>query len=111
MKTNKMIINILISSLGFFLGGKLLDGVKQHNFISAIVIAIVVAVLNITLGTVLKFLSLGILSFGIFTLFLDAILILIADWFVKDFEVKNFWWALILALIVSVIEGFIHFFM
>ncbi len=103
-----LIINILISAVAFFIGAQLLSGVTVRNFISAIVIAIVVGILNITLGTVLKIITLGILSFGVFTLFLDAVLILVADWFLEDFKVKNFWWALGLATIVAIVNGIGH---
>lgn len=101
----EMIINILISAAAFFIGARLLSGVNIKNFVTAIVIAVVVGVLNITLGVGLKIITLGILSFGIFTLFLDAILILVADWFIPDFKVDNFWWALGLSTIVAIISG------
>ena len=99
------LISILITALTFFLGAQLLSGVTIKNFIYAILVAVVVGVLNLTLGIALKFITLGILSFGIFTLLLDAIIILVADWFLKDFEVKNFWWALGLAAVVAVVDG------
>jgi putative membrane protein len=68
----------------------------------------VIGVLNFTLGTLLKIVTLGILSLGIFTLFLDAILIQLADFFLADFRVKNFWWALGLAAIVSIVSGLLN---
>ena len=100
-----IILNILVSAVAFFVGAHLLSGVTVKNFLAAILVAVVVGVLNFTLGTVLKIITLGLLSFGIFTLFLDAVLILVADWFLEDFKVKNFWWALGLAAIVAVING------
>ena len=70
------IIEILITATAFFASAKLLSGVYVKNFMQAIIIAIVIGVLNFTLGTLLKIATLGILSLGIFTLFLDAIIIL-----------------------------------
>ncbi len=102
------IVSILISALGFFAGAQLLKGVELKSYPKAIIIAIVIALLNITLGVFLKIISLGILSLGIFTLLLDALLIQIADYFVDGFSVKNFWWALFLAAIVSFIERMVH---
>ena len=106
----ELIINILINALAFYIGAQLLSGVTIKNFVYAILVALVVGVLNITLGVGLKIVTLGLLSIGVFTLLLDAILILVADWFLKDFEVKNFWWALILAAIVAVIDGVVGIF-
>jgi len=99
------ILQLLITAAAFTIGAKLLDGIEVKSFVYAILVAVVIAVLNYTLGTVLRIVSLGILSLGVFTFFLDAILIQVADFFLKDFRVKNFWWALGLALIVSITSG------
>ena len=95
------IVNILITAAAFFIGAKLLPGVTMTDVIQAVVVALVVAVLDFTLGSVLKIVSLGILSLGIFNWLLNAILIQVADWFLPKFKVKNFWWALALAAVVS----------
>ena len=104
------IISILVAGTSFFIGGKLLSGVEMKSFGQCIIVALLVGFLDITLGTVLKIVSLGILSFGVFTWFLNAILILVADWFLSGFEVKNFWWALGLAAIVSISGGVLGWF-
>lgn len=102
------IIEVLITAASFFVGAKVLKGVYVKDFIQAVFIAILIGVLNYTLGTFLKIVTLGVLSLGVFTLFLDAILIQVADYFLDDFEVKNFWWALGLAAVVSIVSGMIH---
>jgi len=99
------IINVLVAGASFYLGGKLLSGVSMKSFTQSIIVALLVGLLDITLGTVLKIVTLGILSFGVFTWFLNAILIQVADWFLPGFKVKNFWWALGLAAIVSIASG------
>jgi len=99
------IIIILVNAFAFYLGAHFLSGVSIKKFTTAIVVAIVIAILNVTLGFVLKIVTLGILSLGIFTLLLDAILIQVADYFLKDLYVKNFWWALLLAAVVSILDG------
>lgn len=102
------IIEVLITAAAFFVGAKILRGVYVKDFIQAVFVAILIGVLNYTLGTFLKIVTLGVLSLGVFTLFLDAILIQVADYFLDDFEVKNFWWALGLAAIVSIVSGMIQ---
>lgn len=101
-------ISILISATAFFLAAKFLRGVTIDSFIEAIIVAIVISILSFFLGTFLEIITLGLLTIGIFTLLLDAILIQVADYFLKSFKVQNFWWALALALIVSVIDGVIR---
>jgi putative membrane protein len=96
------ILHILVAGAAFFIGGQLLSGVQLKSFVQAIILAIVVAILDITLGTILKIVTLGLLSIGIFNWLLNAILIQIADFFLDGFKVKSFWWALGLAAIVSI---------
>jgi len=97
--------SLIASAVALYLGSLFLEGVKMRGFGHAIVVVIVLAVLNLTVGTVLKIFTLGILSWGIFNWFLDAILIQVADYFLENFEVKNFWWALGLAAMISIIDS------
>ncbi len=103
--TMDTILNLLIAGLSFFAGAKLLRGVTIKDFVQCIIVAIVVAVLDLTLGTVLKIVTLGILSLSIFNWLLNAIIIQVADWFLPGFKVDNFWWALGLAAIVCIASG------
>ena len=97
------IIAILVSGIAFFVGAKILPGVSVKSFVQAIIVAVVVAVLNYFLGTVLKVLSFGLLALLSFVL--NAIIIMIADWILDGFKVKNFWWALALAIVVSIVTS------
>lgn len=100
-----MIINLIVTAVAFIIGSKLLSGVELKDIFQSVIVAIVVAVLDLTLGTFLKIVTLGILSLGIFTWLLNAILIQVADWFLPGFKVTNFWWALALAALVSIVSG------
>ncbi|MCR9288270.1 MAG: phage holin family protein [Bacteroidetes bacterium] len=100
-----IITKILLNAVAFFLGARFLRGVDIQDFMRAIIVALVMAVLNMSLGLVLKIVSLGLLSWGIFSLILNAILILVADYFLKGFKVDSFWWALALALVVALVNS------
>ncbi|MEM6963181.1 MAG: phage holin family protein [Bacteroidota bacterium] len=102
------IIEILVTAAAFYAGARILKGVYVEDFLQAIIVAIAIGILNFTLGTFLKIITLGILSLGVFTLFLDVILIQVADYFLGSFKVKNFWWALGLAAVVSLVSGFLR---
>ena len=102
-----MIIEILSTALALMVGAYFLKGVKLEGFLQALLVALVVAVLDFTLGNVLRIVTLGLLSFGIFAWLLNAIIIQVADYFLDKFEVKNFWWALVLAGIVSIVATII----
>jgi putative membrane protein len=103
-----MLINILIGSIAFYIGGKLLDGVEMKEGLQCILVAVVVGLLDFTVGNFLRIVTLGLLSLGVFNWLLNAVIILIADWFLNGFKVKNFWWALALAAIVSGVSIILH---
>ncbi len=103
------IINFLVCAAAFFVGAQVLKGVSINSYVQALIVVVVVAVLDMTLGTVLKIVTLGILSLGIFNWFLNALLIQVADWFLPEFKVNNFWWALGLAAFVSATTGVVDY--
>lgn len=104
------IFTALMNGVAVWLGAKYLEGVKVEDFSRAIVIGLVVAVLNSILGTVLDFVpSPGTIArFGLFNLLMDALVLMLADYFLKGLTIKNFWWALALAAVVSAVNMVAH---
>lgn len=104
------LITALLNGLAIWLGSKYLDGVKVTDFSRAIIIGLVVALLNATLGKILHFVPSPerLVSFGLFNLVIDALLLKVADYFLKGLEIKNFWWALALAFLLSIVNGLAH---
>jgi putative membrane protein len=74
-------------------------------------IAAVFAILNVTLGLILRFVTLPLLLLtrGLFSLVLNAVLLLVTDWLVDSLDVESFWAALagaaVISLVAAVIEG------
>jgi len=101
----EFILSILISAAAFYLGAKLLPGVSIKNFTQAIMVALTIAILNLTLGFALTVMTLGLLSLGILKFVLSAILITVADYFLDGLKVQNFLWALALAATVAIFDG------
>ncbi|MFY0601997.1 MAG: phage holin family protein [Cyclobacteriaceae bacterium] len=98
---------LFISSLCVVLASYLLPGVYVEGFLAALVVALVLSILNVTLKPLLIILTipLTIISLGIFLLVINAIIILIADSFVPGFSVNGFWWALLFSFILSIINS------
>lgn len=107
-----IIINILLSSLAVFVTARILPGVTIQNFGSALVVAVVLGVVNALLKPILLLLTLpiNILTLGLFTFVIIAGLVMLVDTIVPGFSVKNFWWALAFALVLSVINFFLGIF-
>lgn len=105
-----IIVNLLITGLAVYLTAKFLPGVKIDGYGSAIVVAAVIGILNAILKPVLFFLSFPITIFtlGLFTLVIDALIILIANKLLDGFHVNNFWWAMLFSIIVSFVTQLIY---
>lgn len=87
----------------------LLPGVHVTNFFSALITALVLGIVNVFLKPLLILLTLpiNILTLGLFTLVINAFLVMLADLIVPGFRVDSFWWALLFGLVLWVINSFL----
>lgn len=106
----KFIMRIIVTSVIAFGLSYILSGVHIRNFWSAIVVAIVLAVLNAIVKPILILLTLPItlFTFGLFLFVINAIIVLIAGEFVKGFVVDGFWWALLFSLLLSILTSLLY---
>lgn len=104
------LIRLLVSALAAMLTAYLLPGVKIDNFITALILALVLAILNVLVKPVLIILTLPvtIVTLGLFLLVINAIIILFASKLVSGFRVDGFWWALLFSIVMTVINSFMH---
>lgn len=105
-----MIKTLLINSIVIFLGAQFLSGVTIKNYWTAIGVAVVLAILNFLLRPVIVFLTLPltIITLGLFILVINAWILMLTDKFINGLEIKNFGWALLYGLIISVANGILH---
>lgn len=103
----KLILRVLLSALAVVLLANLLGGIQVDSFVTAIIVAIVLSLLNFIVKPVLIILTLPvtILTFGLFLLIINAIIILLADQLVAGFVVENIWWALLFSLLLSFLQS------
>ena len=99
------IIKYAFTAVVVFATGYLLTGVTVESFWVAVIVALVLALLNTVVKPILVALTIPftIITFGLFLLVINALIILFADYFVDGFEVANFWWALLFSIIVSLV--------
>lgn len=100
------IFNLLVNSVGIFVIGYLLKGVELKSFLTAVWVAILLGLLNVFVKPILALLSLPltILTFGLFILVINALILLLTDALVEGFKIENFWWALLFGLILSILN-------
>ncbi len=101
------IIKFFLTGLAVLLTAYLLPGVHVQNYGYALVVALVLSIANVIIKPILILFTipLTVLSLGLFLLVINAITILIVDYFVPGFSVDGFWWALAFSLILSVFNS------
>lgn len=102
-----LIIRLLITAVVAFFLTKILSGVHIDGFATALIFAIVLAVLNMIVTPILKILGLPltIITLGLFSLVINALVILIADYFIDGMNIDGFWWAFLFSIALSVITS------
>ena len=99
------IIELLLSAGVLFILANILPGISIKNYMSAIFVALVIGILNATIGFLIR-LPLNIITLGLITfvvrLFVSAIMIKLADGLFKGFTVKGWLPAFILAICLAI---------
>ncbi|WP_028377487.1 phage holin family protein [Leeuwenhoekiella sp. MAR_2009_132] len=103
----KTLVKLILTALAVIFLGYLLPGASVTSFMTALIVAVVIALLRLIVKPILVVLTLPItvLTFGIFLLVINAVIILLADYFVSGFAVDGFWWALIFSLLLSLFQS------
>ncbi len=106
----KLVLRLLLTAAAVVILAKVLPGVSIDSYVTAIMVAVVLGLLNFLVKPVLIVLTLPItlITLGIFLLFINAIIILLADSFIAGFDVSNIWWALLFSLLLSFLQSVFH---
>lgn len=104
---NNFIIRLILSALAVLICATVLPGAHVDGFLIAVVVAAVLAILNVLVKPVLVILTIPItfVTLGLFLLVINTILILLVDWLVPGFTVDGFWWALVFSVLLSIINS------
>lgn len=106
----KFVIRTLVQAIAVFLTAYILPGVVVVSFGTAVLVAILLAVANTVIKPLLFILTLPItiLSLGLFSFVLNALMVLLVDWIVPGFSVGTLVNALLFSIILAVIRGALH---
>ena len=98
-----MIVRLIITAVAAYLLPYVLNGVHISGFSSALIFALVLGLLNLFVKPILSLFTLPItiLTLGLFSLVINAIIILMADYFLDGIKVDEFLWALIFSVALS----------
>lgn len=101
------IVRLLVSTIAVVLSAYILPGVTVDSFMTAIIVAIIISLLNVLVKPVLIILTIPftVFTLGLFLLVINAIIILMTDWIIDGFVVNGFWYALLFSIVLSIINS------
>ena len=107
-----LFIKWLALALAMMFVGWIIPGISISNFVSALIAAVVIALVNIFIKPMLVFLTLpiNILTLGLFILVINAFLFMFVAYIVPGIEVDGFWSAFWGAILLSVLSVAISWF-
>ena len=105
----RFLINWFLYALVIGITAYILPGVRLDGIFAALVTAAILGLVNGILRPVLFIftLPLTILTLGLFTFVLNALMVLLAAAIVPGFHVAGFWWAVLFSLVLSVLVYFL----
>ncbi len=107
---NVMLIRWLTLTCAVIVSAYLLDGIHVSNFLSAFLAAAVLATLNTFLRPIVFILTLpvNVLSLGLFTLVINAIMVKLASVLIPGFDVVGFLPAVFAAVLISAVDWLLN---
>ena len=102
-----MLLVWILNAVALLIVAYVLPGITVASFGSALIAALVLGLLNMLVKPVLILLTLPItvITIVLFLLVLNALLFWFAGSILKGFAVNGFWWAMIGAILYSIISG------
>ncbi|MHA6728339.1 phage holin family protein [Chryseobacterium sp. A301] len=104
-----LLVRLLITAVSAYVLQLILSGVQIENFWTAIIFAVVLGIVNLIFKPIMQILGfpLTVLTLGLFALMINALVIMIVDYFVDGMTVDGFGWAFIFSILLSIITSVI----
>jgi putative membrane protein len=104
--------NWIFTSIGVLAAAQIVPGIECEGWGTLLITALVLGIFNAFLKPILFILTLPLqlVTLGLFTLVINALLLMLTDSLVKAFHVADFWTAFFGGLVISVVSGFLNLF-
>src|SRR5207237_2346495 len=105
----RMLVNWLLSALSLMIVAHVVRGFDVTGFTAALLAALVIGLVNATVGVFLKVLTfpLTLLSLGLFWFVINALMLKLASAFVSGFSIQGFVPAFFGAIVLSLVNLFL----
>ena len=101
-----LLLHWLISTASLLIVTYIIPGIQVRGLGTALIAAVVIGLINATLGLVLKVLTfpLTLLTLGLFWFVINALMLQLASFLVPGFFVSGFWSAFFGAIVLSLVN-------
>ena len=101
-----LLINWLLSAVSLFVVAHVVPGFEVSGFLAALLAAVVVGLVNSTLGAILRIVTfpLTVLTLGVFWFVINALMLELASWLAPGFEVHGFLSAFLGAVVLALVN-------
>lgn len=102
-----LLVSWVVTAIALLIVAYVFPGFKVASLKSALIAAIVIGLVNATLGLLLKIVTfpLTILTLGIFWFVINALMLMLAAKLVDGFEISGFWVALFGGILLSIVNA------
>ncbi|HEX4305501.1 MAG TPA: phage holin family protein [Solirubrobacterales bacterium] len=108
---SKLLVRWICNVVALFVAAWILSGISYGDqwwtlFIAAAVFTLV----NAWVKPILAVLSIPfiVVTLGLFYFLINVLMLYLTDWIVPDFEIRTFWWGVLAAIIVSIVNGLLN---
>ena len=105
-QTLRLLIHWIVTALAVWIVAQFVPGIHVSGMTAALVAAVVIGLINATLGLLLKIITfpLTILTLGLFWFVINALMLELASMFVRGFEVRGFVPAFVGSILISLVS-------
>lgn len=102
----RLLLEILLMGAAVSIAAFLVPGIQVDSFLDAVLVGIVLALANATIGTILRILTfpVNILTLGLMSFIITVLMVLLVDNLMDSFTTSSFWSAFIFAIVLSIIK-------
>lgn len=102
-----LLLHWILASLILLFVASVVPGLYLSNFATALVAVFILSLVNMLIRPLLLLLTLPInlLTLGLFSFVINAMMFALAAWLVPGFDVNNFWAALLGSLLLAILTG------
>ncbi|HWP84851.1 MAG TPA: phage holin family protein [Terriglobia bacterium] len=102
----RLLITWLLSAFSLIVVAHVVPGFEVSGFLAALLAALIVGLVNSTLGVILKVVTfpLAVVTLGLFWLVVNALMLELASWLSPGFQVHGFVAALLGAIVLALVN-------